>query len=109
MYTDMQFWTHVRRYVLTEGHSKRSACRKFNIHWETLEKILSHPEPPGYRRTQVRSTRKIDPVLPILHRWLEEDRQAPSKQRHTSQQLFKRLVKEHQFDGKLTIANSAGS
>lgn len=40
MYTAMDFWVEVRRYVLSEGHSKRSACVKFGIHWKTLQKIL---------------------------------------------------------------------
>ena len=102
MYTQMKFWNEVRRHVLVEGHSKRSACRKFNIHWDTLKKMLAHPQPPGYRRSKPKSEKKIDRVLPILHRWLEEDREAPRKQRHTSQQIYKRLVKEHDFDGKLT-------
>lgn len=62
--------------MLVEGHSKRSPCRKFDIHWDTLAKILGHAQPPGVKR--------IDKVLPILHRWLEEDRQAPGKQRHTA-------------------------
>ena len=48
VYTDMDLWVQVRRYVLVEGHSKRSACRKFGLHWKTLTKMLEHSEPPGY-------------------------------------------------------------
>ena len=52
MYTDMQEWTDVRRAVLVEGISKRQACRRFGIHWQTLQRILEHPAPPGYQRTR---------------------------------------------------------
>lgn len=107
MYTQMKFWTQVRRYVLVEGHSKRSACRAFSIHWDTLTKILEHAEPPGYRQSKPKSAKKIDRFLPVLHQWLEGDRQAPRKQRHTAQRCYDRLVKEHHFDGKLTIVKDA--
>jgi transposase len=107
VYTQMKLWTQVRQYVLVDGHSKREACRKFNIHWDTLKKMLAHPQPPGYTRSKPKPAKKIDRWLPVLHRWLEEDRQAPPKQRHTRQQIYRRLVKEHHFDGRLTIVKDA--
>jgi len=103
----MQFWTDVRRYVLTQGHSKRSACRKFAIHWRTLEKILNHAQPPGYRRDQSPIPKKLDKYLPILHQILADDLNAPRKQRHTSRRIFEVLRDQHGFDGKLTIVSDA--
>jgi hypothetical protein len=50
----MEFWTEVRRQVLVEGLSKRAAVKQFDISWHTLEKILTHAEPPGYRQQQPR-------------------------------------------------------
>ena len=107
VYTDMDLWVQVRRYVLVEGHSKRSACKAFGLNWRTMQKMLDHAEPPGYRRDKPASAKKIDKVLPVLHQWLEDDRRAPRKQRHTAQRCYDRLVKEHQFDGKLTIVKDA--
>lgn len=49
MYTDMEQWVEIRRRVFVDGESKRSVCRQFGIHWDTLKKILKHSEPPGYR------------------------------------------------------------
>ena len=49
MYSDMEQWISVRRFVLAEGHSKRSACKHFGISWRVMAKMLAHPEPPGYR------------------------------------------------------------
>jgi len=43
-----------------------------------MQKMLEPPEPPGYRRAAMPRVRKIDWVLPILHRWLEGGRSAPN-------------------------------
>ena len=49
MFRDMQLWADIRRRVLVENVSKRPILRETGMHWRTLEKILTHPEPPGYR------------------------------------------------------------
>jgi hypothetical protein len=46
----MEFWSEIRRRVLTGEMSKREACQEYEIHWKTLVKILTQDEPPGYRR-----------------------------------------------------------
>ncbi len=73
----MEFWRDVRRQVLTGELSRRAACRKHGLGWHTLKKILSHEEPPGYRQSQPRTKRKLEPFLPIIHQILADDRQAP--------------------------------
>ena len=100
-------WTEVRRRVLNKELSKRAACKEYSIHWDTLTKILEHVEPPGYQQAQPRPKPKIGPFLPIIHKILKEDRQAPRKQRHTAKRIFDRLVAEHQFDGGYTIVKDA--
>ncbi|MCB9951682.1 MAG: IS21 family transposase [Planctomycetaceae bacterium] len=106
MFTDMQKWAEIRRRVLTGEISKRAACREYDIHWETLQKILTHTEPPGYRRTKPRGS-KIDPFVPIIEQILESDKQVHRKQRHTSQRIFERLRDEHGYDGGITLVNQA--
>jgi transposase len=105
--TDMEFWKEVRRLVLTNELSRRSACQKYHLGWHTLEKILAHAEPPGYRRAKPRAKPKIDGFLPVIHEILQQDRQAPKKQRHTAWRIFQRLRDEHQFTGKYTIVKDA--
>lgn len=107
MYTDMDLWVQVRRYVLAEGHSKRSACEAFGINWRTMQKMLDHSEPPGYRRVATPRTRKIEPVLPFLEAMLEADRTAPRKQRHTARRIYERLRDEHGYDGGETTVKDA--
>jgi hypothetical protein len=88
----MEFWKEVRRRVLTKEISKRAACETYGLGWHTLNKILAHDEPPGYRQSQPREKRKLAPFLPIIQQILEDDRQAPKKQRHTAKRIFQRLL-----------------
>src|SRR3954471_1052911 len=103
----MENWAEIRRRVLVDGLSKRAACRQYDLHWDTLQKILDHPEPPGYRRTVPRPRPKLDPFLPVIHRILEDDKKAPRKQRHTARRIFERLRDEHGYEGGLTIVKEA--
>lgn len=107
MFTDMEKWAEIRRRVLVDGLSRRAACRAYDIHWDTLRKILEHPEPTGYRRTAPRPRPKLDPFLGVIHRILEEDKKAPRKQRHTARRIFERLRDEHGYQGGLTIVKEA--
>ena len=107
MYTDMENWAEIRRRVLVDGQSKRSVCREFDIHWETLQKILDHPEPPGYRRTSAQAQAQARPLPPVIHQILEDDRKAPKKQRHTARRIFERLRDEHGYNGGLTVVKDA--
>ena len=50
MYANREQWTEIRRQVLVEGLSRREACNSYKLHWKTLQKMLRHEEPPGYRR-----------------------------------------------------------
>src|SRR5512142_1658702 len=103
----MEKWAEIRRRVLVDGLSKRAACRAYDIHWDTLQKILDHPEPPGYRRTAPRPRPKLDPFLPVIHQILEGDTKAPRKQRRTARRVFERLRDEHGYEGGLTVVKEA--
>jgi len=103
----MEKWTEIRRRVLTKEISKRGACKEYALQWRTLARILKHAEPTGYQLQEPRQKRKLDKFLPIIHAILEQDRQAPKKQRHTVQRVFQRLRTEHQYDGGLTVVKDA--
>lgn len=103
----MEFWKEVRREVLTGQLSRRGACRKYGLGWHTLQKILTHSEPPGYRQSRPRPKRKLAEFLPVIHQILEADREAPKKQRHTSRRIFDRLRDEHGFSGGWTVVKDA--
>ena len=94
MHTDMDEWLKIRQQVLVDGRSKRTVLRETGLHWKTLEKILSHGEPPGYRLSQPRQRPKIGPFLDRIREILEADKKAPKKQRHTAKRLLARLRQE---------------
>src|SRR4051812_36641005 len=99
VYADMDHWAEIRRRVLTGEISKRQACREYDLHWLTLKKILSHEEPPGYRRRRPPRRPTIEPVLPVIRRILDGDATAPKKQRHTAHRIWQRLRGEHGVAG----------
>src|SRR4051794_17842928 len=103
----MDNWAEIRRRVLADGLSGRAACREYKIHWKTLKKILDNPEPPGYRRTKPRRPSILEPLLPVVHQILEDDKKAPKKQRHSAKRIFERLRAEHGYQGGLTTAKDA--
>ena len=107
MYTDMENWAEIRRRVLVDGLSRRAACRACGIHWKTLKKILTHTEPPGYRRSRPKRSSILDPLLPVVHQILKDDAKAPEEQRHTAVRIFRRLRDEHGYTGGLTVVKEA--
>lgn len=94
MYKDMEWWAEIRRRVLVEEVSKRQILRETGIHWTTLEKILVHSAPPGYRLKEARSRPKLGPYLERIGQILKEDKELGNKQYHTAKRIFERLKAE---------------
>jgi transposase len=103
----MEQWAEIRRRVLTGEISKREACREYELHWQTLHKILSQAEPPKFGSNVPRARPRLGPFLPIIHEILEADRTAPKKQRHTAKRIFERLRDEHGYTGCASIVRGA--
>ncbi len=99
MFTNMDKGAEIRRLVLAEGRSKRSVCRQFGIHWDTLRKILDHSEPPGYRLGRPRAKRKIEPHVETIDQIPQQDRSVHRKQRHTKRRIFERLRDDYGYAG----------
>lgn len=99
----MHKWTDIRRRILVNGETKRSVQRIYGIHWSTLNKILSHTEPPGYRMAKDRPRIKLAPFIDTIRSWLEADKAVNKKQRHTGKRIFDRLSKECGYQGGYTV------
>ena len=102
----MEQWLEIRRRVLIEGVSKRQILRETGMHWKTLEKILQHSRPPGYRRSKPPAIPKIGPYRDQITAILEADKQMPRKQRHTAKRIWQQLQKKG-FGGGYTIVKDA--
>jgi hypothetical protein len=90
-HTGMEWWTRLRLEVLRGKRKKREVLRSEGIGWETLKKILAHPEPPGYRLKKARPKPKIGPYLGRIAQIIEEDKALPKKQRHTAKLIYERI------------------
>jgi transposase len=102
----MDQWTRIRLEVLRGESKKREILRREGIHWETLKKILAHPEPPGYRLQEPRPKPKIGPYLERIAQIIEEDKALPKKQRHTAKRIYERL-REMGYGGRYTQVKGA--
>ena len=106
MHTDMEQWTDIRRAVLVDGISKRAACRKFGIHWDTLRRILGHAFPPKYQRKQAVQKAVVAPWLGRLGELIEANRDLPRKQRYTVKRMWRVLQGEGFAGGYTTIKDA---
>jgi Transposase and inactivated derivatives len=97
----MELWSEIRRKVLVEGVSKRAICREYGVGWWTLEKMLAHPEPPGYRHRVLRGRPRLGAFVGVIDEILagDADPSTPRKQRHTARRVFERLRDEHGYAG----------
>jgi transposase len=89
----------IRRKVLLDGHSQRDVAKELGHSRKTVAKALGHPSPPGYRMKGTRVSPLMDRFRPQIQQWMESDKTAPPKQRHTARRMFERLRDEHQFTG----------
>ena len=82
-----------------DGLGIRALAKKFNCSRQFVRKALLHAEPPGYQQTQPRPCPAVDSFKPIIDQILQDDQDAPPKQRHTVTQIFQRLQDEHGYPG----------
>jgi len=89
----------IRRKVLLDGLSQRDVARELGHSRKTIAKALVHASPPGYQMGVERRCPVMDAYRAVIEQWLESDKTAPPKQRHTAQRIYERLRDEHQFTG----------
>ena len=70
---------------------------RFDVHRNTIMKMLSFSVPSGYRRREQPASKKLGPFMAWIDAILEGDNQVHKKQRHTVQRIFERLRDEQGF------------
>ncbi|NIP14266.1 MAG: IS21 family transposase, partial [Pseudomonadales bacterium] len=100
----MEEWLRIRMRV-HQGASIRSIQRETGLHFQTVKKILSHPEPPAFN-CPARAKPKIGPYLDRIAGILEADTSLPKKQRHTAKRIFEVLQAEG-YSGGYTAVKDA--
>jgi transposase len=88
----------IRRDRDREGLSIRALAERHGVHRRAVRQALLSPLPPAKRTPVGRPAPKLGPFRVVIDAWLEADREAPRKQRHTAKRIWRRLVDEHGAD-----------
>ena len=93
---------------IRDGWSIRKIARRTGWSRQAVRRaIAARSEPPRYELSADRPSPVMGPFLQLVERWLEDDADAPRKQRHTAKRIFDRLVAEHGFTGHETTVRQA--
>jgi len=94
--TRVELFEQIRRaHRLEPEVSIRELGRRFGTHRRTVREALVSPVPSPRRVPAARPAPVMDRWAPVVDAWLEADRTAPRKQRHTARRVWERLVDEH--------------
>ena len=104
MGTRVEQFEQIRRDRDREGLSIRALAERHGVHRRAVRHALASPVPPAKRPPVSRPAPKLGPYRVVIDGWLEADRVAPRKQRHTARRIYRRLVDEHGADvGESTV------
>jgi transposase len=87
----------IRFRYFVKGENITQIANALQLDWKTVQKYVDMTdfnEPAPKPASDQRFCPKLDPYKPTIDKWLEEDKQAPRKQRHTAKRVFNRLRKE---------------
>ena len=91
----VELFEQIRRDHDREGLSIRALAERHGVHRRTVRAALASPLPPPRKRPVGRPAPALGEYRPLIDAWLEADRLAPRKQRHTARRVWRRLVDEH--------------
>ena len=99
----MKLYEQIRKASERDGLSIRELAKRFGVHRRDVRQALASAAPPE-RKTPARAAPALDRFKPTIDGWIESDRLAPRKQRHTARRVWQRLVEEHQAQvGESTV------
>jgi len=89
---------NIRMCFYVKGEKISQIASEMNLDRKTVQKYVDQkdfnlPEPKPSLGNRL--CPKLDPFKPIVDQWLEEDKKAPRKQRHTAKRVFNRLRTEY--------------
>src|SRR5581483_5644100 len=87
------------RQLHRDGLTIREIADQLHPSPKTILKALKNPEPIRQARAGPRAAPVFGPFSEIVDAIVAADETAPRKQRHTAQQIFRRLVAEHGYAG----------
>ena len=97
--TKVELFESIRNEYFVHERSIRSIGRKYKTHRRTVRQAIESAVPPARKEAERKPAVLTPGVQGVVECWLEEDRKAPKKQRHTARRVYRRLVREHGFRG----------
>jgi transposase len=91
----VELFEQIRRDRDREGLSIRELARRHGVHRRAVRQALASPLPPARKRPEGRPAPVLGAYRALIDSWLEADRDAPRRQRHTARRVWRRLVDEH--------------
>lgn len=89
----------IRELFYEQGKNLNEIAIIMNCDWRTVRKYVDMEDfsspPPAPLRNEEHSS-KLDPFKPQIDSWMEADKLAPRKQRHTAKRIYKCLKSENQ-------------
>jgi hypothetical protein len=98
MYCNVQQWRHIRRRILEQGTPKKRVSAETEISRKTINKMLAHKEPPGYRRRWSRYP-KLALYIHTIDRLLKDNDSFPLAAKMTIQDIVQHRRREEGFAG----------
>lgn len=91
----MEQFEQIRRDHAREELSIRELARRHGVHRRAVRQALESAVPPPKLAPESRPAPKLGAYQAVIDEWIEADREAPRKQRHTARRIWQRLVVEH--------------
>lgn len=99
----VELYEQIRKAREREKLSIRALADRFHVHRRDVRQALSSAVPPP-RKPLVRPAPVLGPWKATVDGWLEADKTAPRKQRHTARRVWQRLFEEHGVEvGESTV------
>ncbi len=94
MQSRVEQFEKIRRDREIEGLSIRELARRHGVHRRAVRQALACALPPPKRRPSSRPAPALGSYRQLIDSWLEADRSAPPKQRHSARRIWERLLRE---------------
>ena len=98
MESRVEQFEQIRRDRDREGLSIRGLAVRHGVHRRAVRQALASAVPPVKRAPVGRPAPRLGPYRAVIDGWLQADRVAPRRQRHTAKRIWQRLVDEHGAD-----------
>ena len=100
----MELFEKIRKAHDREELSVRELAKRYGVHRRTVRQALASAIPPQRKPSPPRSSPALDPWKAVIDGWIEADKDAPRKQRHTARRIYQRLREEYDADvGESTV------